>query len=1162
MNVLSDFLSTFIEPYLTSPLLSSIIGTIVTLLLAYATSVAVYRMLQAIAKRLAPGPVFMFGALTVALVYTVLLIYMVASGRSFEQGVLEWVAGVTDLPLDVLGIYQRPLLFAMFYVLIQGVYLIIVVAVAWAFGLFSKDGEAGGVVREIESELGTSYAMRFYKLCGYHRPDAPEKRFHAWASKLGKVLRWAKWLTLPAVFTGAIPVALWVMGAVIYDGWRRNLTAPPAEPTEEEREEEQAAAAGVAMRNATLLVQALQQDQRGPQLRVLGGGQLQGRPEHAAERTRIADESKLFADVLDALDIEGFYVHQEAAAEAILDGRDVLMETPPLSGRRTLCDILAMRAVLLEGGTALYISPNREESARRAKAFRDVAHTSNWRWAIFHHDLADAGREGLDLKLRQPQIVFTTPELLHEDLCRLHGDWDYFMQSLALVAAIDLDRYTGPRGTNLMYLMRRLTRVAEAAGADPRVLCTVAPFGPDVQGFAERLIGRPLTIVGPESDSRGAPAQYVVVGEPREHKSLHPAVSSRGVAIACGYNAEIWGHGEVLTEFEQEQQVNKVLLEFSRAVVSAGDDSDLRFDDADALVARMSSGKAAMIPFFTRHVGREALGVPSLSAVEVGSRKIADEGEESEIPFAGFERFDESADLGKKGKSVDAAGNEIVDEKPGDDATEAAASDAAADGGATAADATAGPGAGGAAAGGAAAGDAAAAGASADGAAAGGAGTVGAGAGAASAGAAGAGAAGAGAAGAGAGGGQGSVLAQALESAPEVAVAVWLADNDSFSRHLARNPGFVHPQRMHPMMKLGSKLVASPDNAAITVRHLLCAANETPITREEAAQLFSTAALDAVLAAPKDDDQAIIAVPERLVQRPRLRLTPEGTIEHDDELVLEGDLLSRGSTQVASVDTAELVNRSGGEVILQTDRSRILAIAYPGRVLVRGARRYRVLLPDEQQRIDDGVIWAEPERRRITTNRFRVLEVAFEGEGHELKLGGDAPIRFHHEKVQLTEKVLGVRISQPSRAQSDTLHYDEPIVVKYPTRAAIAHLPAGSPEALEAVERLVRVTLPAFVRHAEEDIDVMARITDGGSELIIVDRHPGSTGFARAVTTAVLRHALFWARQLLVECSGPGCEANDGCVDCALGSPRLTPDHGPAVSRTQAIQLLTAILGE
>src|SRR5690606_7344740 len=213
-----------------------------------------------------------------------------------------------------------------------------------------------------------------------------------------------------------------------------------------------------------------------------------------------------------------------------------------------------------------------------------------------------------------------------------------------------------------------LARAAEAAGAHPAVIATVAPYGPDVQGFAERLVGRPLTVIGPESDSRGAPSQWVLVGE-GEDRALHPAISTRGVAIACGYHTELWGHDAVLTEFEEEQQVNKVLLEFSRAVIASGEPTDLRFEKAHAVVVHLSAGDAAMIPFFTRHVGRAVLDVPKLAAQEVGKRGPAVR-ERSTLPFAGFERPEDRDTMGPAKKDMPEEAPAEMAENGDDAATE------------------------------------------------------------------------------------------------------------------------------------------------------------------------------------------------------------------------------------------------------------------------------------------------------------------------------------------------------------------------------------------------------------------------------------------------------------------------------------------------------------
>jgi ATP-dependent helicase YprA (DUF1998 family) len=1062
MNAISDLLKSFLQPYLESPLLASL-GSLLAIPILFMLGRALYRVLEQLGKQLSPGPVFMFGALLVTFSHALLLGYFAATDRTFEEATIAWLADFTGLPLGTLGVVSPMMLLPVMMGLLGGAYLLTVLITAWAIGLFG--GEEGGVARELEDALGTSYAMRFYQLCGYHRPDAIEKRFHAWALPLSKALRWAMVLSFPGALTGAIPVALWVAGAVFYDGLKRTLTAPAAAPEEEARADEKVEEAPPALRDPAQLLEALQRDPRGPKLSALGSGTVQGLAEHAAERTRVAEESAVIGAVLEALGIERFFVHQEAAAEAVLSDKDVLLETPPLSGRRTLCDVLAMREVLLEAGTVLYLCPTLEESARRAEAFAAIANQSNWRWAIYHRDISPGGRVGLDLGLRQPQIVFTTPEQLHRDICRLHRDWDYFLGSLGLVVTIDLDRYTGPRGTNLMFIARRLARVAEAAGARPRWIATVAPYGPDVQGFAERLLGRPLTVIGPESDSRGAPSQWVLVGE-GEDRALHPAVSARGVAIACGYHTELWGHEEVLTDFEEEQQVNKVLLEFSRAVIASGDATDLRFEKAHAVVVHLSAGDAAMIPFFTRHVGRAVLEVPKLAAQEVGKRGPAVR-ERSSLPFAGFERPEDRETLGPAKK-------QDKDAKIGE-----------------------------------------------------------------------------------ADGAKGEAIAleddpnvALLTAQPELAVSIWLAAGDAFAQLLARHPTWIHPASLHPMLVAGARLVASADSPVAVVRHLLCAAAEAPITREEAAQSFSLAALDAAL---KSDHE-----PWRLETRPRLRLDDEGVIERSEELLLDGEVFSRGSSAVASADVARLVNRAGGEVVLECDAVRIATTAYPGRVLVRGGRRYRVLLPDEQARRDEGVMWAEPERRRAHTERLRTVALTWEGAGHHLGLGGPDPVRLLHARVDLEERVVGVR--RREGGVEDALLYEEAMTAHYTTRAALVELPAASDVALEGLERLARVVLPAFVRHGEDDIDVAIVRRGEAPVLAFIDRHPGGTGFGRAVGSEVLRHVFYWSREIVALCGKGGCEIDDGCRRCVRGAPRLSAEVLDA-SRTETASLLERIIG-
>ena len=339
--------------------------------------------------------------------------------------------------------------------------------------------------------------------------------------------------------------------------------------------------------------------------------------------------------------------------------------------------------------------------------------------------------------------------------------------------------------------------------------------------------------------------------------------------------------------------------------------------------------------------------------------------------------------------------------------------------------------------------------------------------------------------------------------------------------------------------------MAAPDNLELAERHLRCAVAEAPLLRSDAVRDFPVRAVERVTDA---------AAAPRVMARERRLLSRDGTSSQDVELSLSAPPAERGSTVASSAATGKLLDRADGEVILSTDAVRIASVAYPGRVFVVDGRRYRVLMPDEQTDIGGGVLLAEPERRRLLTSRVRSIELALPGRGNELHLGAGASVRFHQPKVALKETVFGVRIAHEARARADELGYEAPIEVSYQTRVAALHLDGASDAALHALAHLTRAALPAFVRHGEEDLDVGWQ---GGDDpaLLVVDRHPGEVGFARAVSSEVVRHVLYWAREIAL-----GCDCEDGCPRCVRGTC-LSPRGATTPSRRGVLALLDQVLG-
>ena len=1042
--------------YRSYPLLAIFVETGLVLLVTTLVGRGVLSVLRNSSKRLAAGPVLLLSALVVATAFAATLGYIASTGRSFESAAIQWLTGVQGAPIEQLGPLRHAFVLGLTYAAVYGVFVALALLLAWFLGLLKGDG---GAARELEAELGTSWAERFYKLAGFKEPGVQETRYSDWNRPLVRALRWVQWVALAGAITGSLSPPLWVLGAIVVEGLALNLVDPPKSPEEERRKKEATSPPETQYKDPDQLVRALSIDPRGPEIDVGDGGYVSGQSEHVAERTHLASESTLMSSALEALEITGFYVHQEATAEAILAGKNVLMETPPLSGRRTLGDLLAMRAVLLQGGSVLYLSPDEAESARRARAFRDLSVQCNWAWALHSHDLSSQGRRGVHPRKRPPAIVFATPKEVHEDICPRHAEWTGFLSRLALVVAVDLDRYGGVRGGALAFTMRRLMRLAQNTGACPAVLSTIAPFGPDVLGLAERLMGVPFEVVGPESDSRGAPPQQIVVGTPRRAGELHPAVGARGVAIACGYRAELSGFDDALTSFEQEQQVNRVLLDFGHAVIQTGDGGHLKLDKADAVITRLRPETAALLGFFTRHAGRKAIDMATLSAREVRQRRLTD-GDQSR--FGGFD-VEEPAPAAKP---IETEEGETPDEE--DEAVETDEQDER----------------------------------------------------------------------------------PAVEIKADRVVSIWLSESDPFSMLLSQNPKWLDSRRPHPMLALGSAPVAALDLPSMATRHAVLAAAESPLSLSELRKNFAAAA--AVLTQP---------AAEGLSKRRVDRLAPNGSLE--SEMLFSRNIDTEGTTTAltASGDVGQLIDRGDGSVVWETDKQRLRSAAYPGRVLMAEGRRYRVLLPEEQPPEEDGVLYAVPERRRTRTAPIRRLDFAVEGIGNELSFGGPDKVKLHHPVVSLRETVFGVRSDHAARGTLDELLYAEPIVLEQKTRVAVVQLSDAEPGAVHGIAHLVRATLRAFLQHREEDLDVSW--SDEHSQLYFVDRHPGEAGFARALNSSVLHHALFWAHQILLHARhADGCAAQDGCPACVRGVACHSPAAEAAPSRRGAENLLARVLGK
>lgn len=447
-----------------------------------------------------------------------------------------------------------------------------------------------------------------------------------------------------------------------------------------------------------------------------------------------------------------------------------------------------------------------------------------------------------------------------------------------------------------------------------------------------------------------------------------------------------------------------------------------------------------------------------------------------------------------------------------------------------------------------------------------------------------------------AGEGEGAVTEEqiAATNLERKVLLLWQPDLDPLSALLVKE----RPHPTHPDLKLGCALVLDPLAERVQRAHLRCALAEVAVEEAELARDFSRGAIDAELAALRE-----AAAPPRLVEATRRAVDPaSGALRDVTWLRLAaGPDLHASVALDAAGEAIRVVDRHTGDVLFALERERALTAAYPGRVFVHAGRRFSVLPLEQQDALDAGGIACEREERSLGTSKIRRVtvtpierraggdrrkeaaapapggapdpRVAGRREGPRRTIGG-APFTLRHVPVEVVEEVVGLRRYGPDGFERDAAFYPEPIACRYATRAAILGLPAapfGDVDAatLHALTHLFRATLPAFVHHAEGDLEVARGVVapagegeaDAGALIAFIDAHPGGAGFADAIDADVVRQIVRWSLALVRRCSG-GCRGRAGCVRCLqITACHAEPEEQYLLDKLGADRVLAALVG-
>src|SRR5690348_2504360 len=200
-----------------------------------------------------------------------------------------------------------------------------------------------------------------------------------------------------------------------------------------------------------------------PTARILHEGTRDGQVTHIERIPGRAGQAAAWPDwvpaelrqAFEGVGIGAPWEHQAAVADHARAGRNVIVSTPAASGK-SLGYLMPALTAVLEGGTALYLTPTKALAADQLRAIRSLR-MHGVRAAVLDGDTPAAGRSWARANA---SYLVTTPDTLHLALLPGHVRWARFLSRLRYVVVDECHGYRGVFGSHVAQVLRRLRRIA------------------------------------------------------------------------------------------------------------------------------------------------------------------------------------------------------------------------------------------------------------------------------------------------------------------------------------------------------------------------------------------------------------------------------------------------------------------------------------------------------------------------------------------------------------------------------------------------------------------------------------------------------------------------------------------------------------------------------
>ena len=181
------------------------------------------------------------------------------------------------------------------------------------------------------------------------------------------------------------------------------------------------------------------------------------------------------------------YQHQADAIRASMRGDNVVLESPTASGK-TLSFTAPMLESVCGGGTALMVYPMKAVANDQERQL-EICDSLGIKYSPFHGGMSQPERRNIWEKHPDNQILFTTPETLHNNFLWWSKNHLEFLNRLSFLVLDEAHEYRGYFGNHMALIVRRFLAKVNKMGARPKIFVATATCANPLQ-HADALTGR------------------------------------------------------------------------------------------------------------------------------------------------------------------------------------------------------------------------------------------------------------------------------------------------------------------------------------------------------------------------------------------------------------------------------------------------------------------------------------------------------------------------------------------------------------------------------------------------------------------------------------------------------------------------------------------------